>query len=74
MFEYEKVSEIDMSVTNKDFRSSNYLSFSLNPTNNFSVISTTYYQPRVDLLKDYRLSSVIDLTFGFASNNENKFN
>jgi len=24
----------------------------------------------LDLLKDYRLSSVIDLTFGFSSNNE----
>lgn len=72
MYEYEKVSEIDMSVTNKDFRSSNYLSFSLNPTDNFSVISTTYYQPRVDLLKDYRLSSVIDLTFGFSSNSDDE--
>lgn len=70
MYEYEKTSEVDMSVTSKDFRSSNYLSFSLNPTNNFSVVSTTYYQPRFDLLKDYRLSSVIDLTFGFASINK----
>jgi len=72
MYEYEKASELDISIISKDFRSSNYLSFSLNPTSNFSVISTTYYQPRVDLLKDYRLSSVIDLTFGFASNDESE--
>jgi hypothetical protein len=72
MYEYEKVSEVEMNVISKDIRSSNYLSVSLNPTNNFSVVSTTYYQPRVDLVKDYRVSSVIDLTFGFISNNENK--
>jgi hypothetical protein len=72
MYEYEKVSEIDRSVISKDFRSSSYLSFSLNPTNNFSVISTTYYQPRLDLWKDYRLSSVIELTFGFSTNDKTK--
>jgi len=70
MYEYEKVSELDMAIISKDFRNSSYLSFSLNPTDNFSVISTTYYQPRMDLLEDYRLSSEIDLTFGFASDNE----
>jgi hypothetical protein len=72
MYEYEKASEDDLKVISNDFRSSNYLSFSFFPANNFSIISTTYYQPRVDFLKDYRLSSVVDLNLGFSSNNENQ--
>jgi len=72
MYEYEKVSETNMKVINKDFRSSNYLSFSLYPTSKFSIISTTYYQPRISFLKDYRLSSVIDLNLRFSSNSENQ--
>lgn len=72
MYEYEKSSEIEMNVTSKDFRSSNYLSFSLYPTNQFSIVSTTYYQPRIDLLKDYRLSTVVDLNLGFSPKDENK--
>jgi len=67
MYEYEKASETDRSVICKDLRSSNYLTFSFYPINNFSIISTTYYQPKVDLLKDYRLSSVINLKISFSS-------
>jgi len=72
MYEYEKSAEIDMTATHKDFRSSNYLSFSFFPTNQISIVSTTYYQPRIDLLKDYRLSSVLNLNIGFSSKKEDE--
>ena len=67
MYEYEKSTEADNNIFQRDIRSSNYLSFTINPTKLFSIVSTTYYQPKIDLLKDYRLSSVIDLNIGFSS-------
>ncbi len=57
MFEYEQASEIEDNKIHKDIRASTYFSFSIYPTETIGVISTSYYQPRVDVLKDYRLSS-----------------
>ena len=56
MYEYE---EIDDGVTpiQRDIRGSIYASFSLFPTKNLSLISTTYYQPKLSQFADYRISS-----------------
>lgn len=47
----------------REHRNSNYISFSLFPTDNFSVISTSYFQPRLDKFSDYRLSNATELRF-----------
>lgn len=57
MYEYEQASEIEDNKINKDIRASTYFSFSIYPSETIGIISTSYYQPRVDVLKDYRLSS-----------------
>lgn len=56
MYEYEEVSD-GVTPYQRDFRGSAYLSFSLYPTDNITVISTTYYQPQIDKVSDYRISS-----------------
>ena len=70
MYEYEQASEIENNIIRRDFRSSNYLTFSLSPTDQVTIINTTYYQPRFDKLKDFRLSSEISLRVGFSSKKE----
>lgn len=70
MYEYEKSTEVEANIVQRDFRSSNYISFTILPSKQFTIVSTTYYQPKIDLLKDYRLSSVIDLNIGFSSKEE----
>lgn len=57
MYEYEKSSDIIVDRFQKDIRGSVYVSFSLYPTENISVISTSYYQPKLNAIADYRLSS-----------------
>jgi putative salt-induced outer membrane protein YdiY len=68
MYEQEELS--DGSEIQRNFRGSAYLSFSLYPTNNISVISTTYYQPRMNEMGDFRLSNqsslAIDVFKGLA--------
>ena len=63
MYEHEKASDIAIDRIHKDFRGSTYLSFSLYPTETIGIISTSYYQPRLDKLKDYRLSSTTSVLF-----------
>ena len=63
MYEYEKASSDIADRIQRDARGSIYLSFSLYPTETISIISTSYYQPRIDLLKDYRFSSNTSLLF-----------
>ena len=69
MYEYEKSSELDIDVRRKDLRGSNYLSFSLYPSDKVTIISTTYYQPKLNMFKDYRISSVLGLEIGLGSSN-----
>jgi len=61
MLEYE----INTNKTQKIWqgRFSGYLSFSLRPIKAVEIISTTYYQPRIDKTKDYRISSENALDF-----------
>jgi hypothetical protein len=69
MYEYENVAD-GVTPLQRHFRASAYLSFSVYPTPTVSLVSTTYYQPRFDLLSDYRISSqsslLIDLFKNFA--------
>ena len=63
MYEQEEIS--DGSEIQRNLRSSGYLSFILYPTETITVVSTTYYQPRLSELSDFRLSNqsslVVDL-------------
>lgn len=69
MYEYEDVAD-GITPLQRHFRGSAYLSFSIYPAPNISMVSTTYYQPRLDQLGDYRISSqsslLIDLFANFA--------
>ncbi|MBS1622115.1 MAG: DUF481 domain-containing protein [Bacteroidetes bacterium] len=44
-----------------NWRSSNYISFTILPNENMEIISTTYFQPRLNLLKDFRLLNDLNL-------------
>ncbi|SDB66864.1 Protein of unknown function, DUF481 [Flavobacteriaceae bacterium MAR_2010_188] len=69
MYEYEKASEeITEERVQKDIRGSAYLSFSLYPTDKISLVSTTYYQPKLSEFKDYRISSQTSLSLSLFKN------
>lgn len=62
MFEYtHELNEGKDILIKKEHRMSSYLSFSIFPNDILSIISTTYYQPRIDKWKDYRVSNIIDV-------------
>lgn len=63
MYEYEKASDIVDDRVQKDIRGSAYISFSMYPTKNLSIISTSYYQPKLKRLNDYRLSTDTAILF-----------
>jgi hypothetical protein len=63
MYEYEKASNIVENRVQKDIRGSVYFSCSLYPTNYLSIISTSYYQPKLNAFKDYRLSTETSVLF-----------
>lgn len=69
MYEYEELSD-DSTPIQRDFRSTSYFSFSLYPTKTLSLISTTYYQPKIKNVADYRFSNqsslLIDVIKNFA--------
>lgn len=50
------------------FRSSSYLSLSLYPTKDITIISTTYYQPKIENFEDYRVLSQTSLVFTLFRN------
>lgn len=54
MGEYEQIS--GDSTARYTHRLSTYFTFTLKPTPNFRLVSTTYYQPDLLLWKDYRIS------------------
>ncbi|WP_299521561.1 DUF481 domain-containing protein [Winogradskyella sp.] len=63
MYEYEQASNPIPNRIQRDIRGSTYLSFSLYPTETITIISTSYYQPRIDGFNDYRFSSNTSLLF-----------
>ena len=54
MYEYER-ELVDPPVSHHNVRNSSYLAFTLKPTSNLEIISTTFYQPRLDHLGDFRI-------------------
>lgn len=67
MYEQE---ELDDGVTpiQRDIRGSAYFSFSLYPVKNITIISTTYYQPKLSSFEDYRISSQSSLLIKMFEN------
>ncbi|MBR9916026.1 MAG: DUF481 domain-containing protein [Algicola sp.] len=68
MYEYEKADQVLTDRVQKDIRGSAYLSFSLYPKDNISIISTSYYQPKVSAFKDYRFSTNTSLLIELFKN------
>ncbi len=59
MFEHSKELDLDNNkLSLNEHRKSTYLSFSVFPTDIISLISTTYYQPKITDWKDYRIAHV----------------
>ena len=54
MYEYER-ELVEPPVSHHNARNSSYLSFTLKPTSNLEIISTTFYQPRLDKWGDFRI-------------------
>ena len=59
MFEYEEPSQ--EYPIERNHRMSTYLSLSYRMNENFSVVNTVYYQPRIDYFADYRISNNLDV-------------
>lgn len=68
MYEHEKASAIEDNRISNDTRLSSYLSFSLYPFENIGIISTSYYQPRIDKISDFRFSSTTSILFKIWEN------
>lgn len=68
MYEHEEISD-NFTPIQRDLRGSTYLSFSIYPSDRVSIISTTYYQPLLKKISDYRISSqsslAVELFGGF---------
>lgn len=54
MYEYEKET-IQPKLSHRDVRSSSYLSFSLTPNPYLELVSTTFFQPRINDWNDFRI-------------------
>lgn len=65
MFEYEQL--LDESVIEKNHRLSSYLSVSMFPRDNFSIISTTYIQPKLNDWRDYRIATENSMEVGITN-------
>lgn len=63
MYEYEKASSIVVDRVQKDIRGSTYFSCSLYPTAYLSIVSTSYYQPKIKAFNDYRLCTETSVLF-----------
>jgi len=63
MYEHEKTSVIGDKIVHKDFRGSAYFSISFYPTETLTIVSTSYYQPKLKAFRDYRFSSGTTVMF-----------
>jgi hypothetical protein len=57
MYEQENSVGVNGDVIEKNMRGDFYFSFSLRPKKAIAITSTTYYQPKINVFKDYRISS-----------------
>mgnify|MGYP001588871053 FL=1 len=63
LFMYENEKErTTPKIKHSDLRNSSYLSFSWFPRDNITMISTTYFQPQVSKLSDFRIMNQISFT------------
>jgi len=67
MFEHEESSDETIPIL-RDFRGSAYVSCSLYPLTNISIVSTTYYQPLLKQFSDYRISNETSLGIKILEN------
>ena len=67
MYEHEKLTD-GITPTQKHFRGSTYLSFSIYQGENLTIISTTYFQPRLDKFSDYRITTDSSLLVNIFKN------
>ena len=68
MFEYENSEEELRDNIHRDIRNSMYVSFKVNLNNNISVVSTNYYQPRMDMFSDFRILSETSILLTIIKN------
>jgi len=67
MYEYEEDSGREGAITfHRDIRATVYAAFGWLPSKTVGFNHTLYYQPRVDRLSDYRLTSLNNLSFGIS--------
>jgi len=64
MFEYEEIS--DSTMLHHDHRANSYFTFTLNPEETVSFSSTTYVQPLLTDLSDYRISNETNLSLDIS--------
>lgn len=64
MFEWEKI--IEPSEVQRNHRMSSYLSVTEGIGKSFTLSSTWYYQPRLDLFSDYRIAGNVKLDFAIT--------
>lgn len=67
MYEYEEAT-VNSIKPIRDFRNSTYISFSLYPNDHISIVSTTYYQPLIKRLADFRISNETSVAFKVLKN------
>jgi hypothetical protein len=65
MYEHENITS---GRINRDLRSSNYCSFTIEPSPNFTIRNTLYYQPLYKDITDFRISSDAQLIFKVLKN------
>lgn len=68
MFEYEDSKEELENIIHRDIRNSIYVSFKVHLKNNISIVSTNYYQPRMDMFADFRILSETSILFTIIKN------
>ena len=60
MYEYEK-EQTDAGTVHHDWRNSSYVSLSFTPNNLLEIISTTFFQPRLNNWNDYRILNQVGI-------------
>jgi len=74
LYMYEREGNPGEVEDQNNHRMSSYVSFTLSPTEKFSLVSTTYYQPRLDDFADRRISTTLDLKSYITDNLYMKIN
>jgi len=67
MYEYEELID-GITPLQRKLRNSTYLSFSLYPNERISLVSTTYFQPALGDISDYRISSQSSMVIQLFNN------